>query len=292
MKHAEIQQAQPNDAEVYAKVEQAIHFLTAHSHAQPDLETVAAQVGLSPFHFQRVFKRLAGISPKRFLQFTTLSQAKTLLRQNVPVLDVAYDVGLSGAGRLHDLFVNGEAVTPGTFKNGGEALTIRYGVHPSPFGYAFIALTPHGICELDLRSNQEDAIAVATTLHRKWPQAQLTEDPSATREAVVTMFAEGQSTVARYPLHLRGTNFQLKVWQAVLQIPEGGLSTYSDLATAVGVPKAVRAVGSAVGDNPVAFLVPCHRVLRKDGGIGGYATGLARKQALLAYEGLAVNTVT
>lgn len=287
MKPAEIKQAEPDQAEIYAKIEQAIHYLTTHSHEQPNLETVASQVGLSPFYFQRNFKKLSGISPKRFLQYTTLEQAKTLLRANHPVLDVAYDVGLSGAGRLHDLFVHGEAVTPGTFKNGGEALVIRYGVHPSPFGYAFIAITPHGICELNLHTSREKAECQADSLPRKWPRAKLVQDAASTAELARLIFDEGQTAAIQKPLHLRGTNFQLKVWQAILQIPEGSLTSYSELARAVGIPAAVRAVGSAVGDNPLAYIIPCHRVLRKDGGIGGYAGGLARKQAMLAYEALA-----
>lgn len=270
---------------VYAKIEEAIIYLEAHRHAQPDLETVADAVGLSPHHFQRVFTRLAGISPKRFLQYTTLEEAKSLLRARNSVLDTAYAVGLSGSGRLHDLFINGEGVTPGSFKSGGAAVVIRYGVHPCPFGYAFIAMTPHGICELDLRSTAMEAAARLEPLRAKWPLAEWREDRSATAPVIAAM-EEGQACILRHPLHLRGTNFQLKVWQALLRIPEGALSSYSEIAQAVGVPKAVRAVGSAVGYNPVAFLIPCHRVLRKDGGIGGYATGTARKQAMLAYEAL------
>lgn len=286
MQRAEIQQTEGNQAELYAKVEQAIHYLAEHSHEQPDLDTVAAQTGLSSHHFQRVFKRLAGVSPKRFLQYTTLEQAKTLLRGQNSVLDTSYAVGLSGAGRLHDLFLNGEAVTPGGYKTAGAGLTIRYGIHPTPFGYALIAVTEHGICELDLRSDYATAEAQAEELTRKWRQAALQRDDTATAAVVEQIFHEGQPCVSGLPLHLRGTNFQLKVWQAILQVPEGALTTYSEIAEAVGTPKAVRAVGSAVGDNPIAYLIPCHRVLRKDGGIGGYATGVARKQAMLSYEAL------
>lgn len=287
MQRAEIQQTEGNQAELYAKVEQAIHYLAEHSYEQPDLDTVAAQAGLSPHHFQRVFKRLAGVSPKRFLQYTTLEQAKTLLRGQNSVLDTSYAVGLSGAGRLHDLFLNGEAVTPGGYKTAGAGLTIRYGIHPTPFGYALIAVTEHGICELDLRSDYATAEAQAEGLTRKWAQAALQRDDAATAAVVEQIFREGQPCVSGLPLHLRGTNFQLKVWQAILRVPEGALTTYSEIAEAVGTPKAVRAVGSAVGDNPIAYLIPCHRVLRKDGGIGGYATGVARKQAMLSYEALA-----
>lgn len=286
MQQAEIQQEALNFAEIYAKIEQAIHYLTEHADEQPDLDTVATQVGLSPFYFQRLFKRLAGVSPKRFLQYTTLEQAKTLLRMDYSVLDAALDVGLSGPGRLHDLFINGEAATPGEFKSGGAGLVIRYGIQPTPFGYGMIALTQHGICELDVRTRYEEAEQAVAALSKKWPAAQLVHNMEATAEVARKAFADGQSAVRSLPLHLRGTNFQLKVWQALLRIPEGTLTTYGTLAEAVGVPKATRAVGSAVGDNPIAFLIPCHRVLRKDGSIGGYATGLARKQAMLAFEAL------
>lgn len=281
MKHAEIQQAEPNDAELYAKVEQAIHYLETHRLSQPDLEQVAQQFGLSAGHFQRVFKRMAGVSPKRFLQHTTLEEAKALLKRQESVLHVAYDVGLSGAGRLHDLFVQGAAVTPGAFKSGGAGLVIRYGIVPSPFGYAFLALTPHGICELDLRTELADAMVRKAAMPQRWPQAQLVEDVQAVAAVAAQVFGGGT-----HPLHLRGTNFQLKVWQALLHIPQGSLTDYSAVAQAVGNPKAVRAVGTAVGDNPIAYLIPCHRVLRKDGGIGGYATGTARKQTMLAFEAL------
>lgn len=288
-KSAENQQAEPNSAEIYAAIEEAIHFLSEHSQEQPDLETVAARFGLSAGHFQRVFKRMTGVSPKRFLQYTTLNEAKTLLRENHSVLDVAYAVGLSGGGRLHDLFVQGEAMTPGVFKSGGEGIEIRYGVHPSPFGYMFIATTPLGICELDIRTLYEDSTTQLARLRRKWPQAKLIHDVQATQAVMERILSDGQRAVQDMPLHLRGTNFQLKVWQAVLRVPEGELTDYSTLAQAIGSPKAIRAVGSAVGDNPIAYLIPCHRVLRKDGGIGGYATGLARKQTMLAYEALLTN---
>lgn len=285
--HAEIPQGEENHAALYAKVEAAIHYLAAHSENQPDLQAVAARAGLSPQHFQRVFKRLAGVSPKRFLQYTTLQQAKTLLRQNNAVLDVSYAVGLSGAGRLHDLFIHGEAMTPGSYKSGGNGLEIRHGVAATPFGYALLAYTPHGICALDFRTDPAEAGALWQKLQHTWPQAVLVEDAQGAAALAKRIFAEEAPQAV--PLHLRGTNFQLKVWQALLHIPEGTLTHYSALAASVGAPKAVRAVGSAVGDNPLAYLIPCHRVLRKDGGIGGYATGLARKQALLAYEALLQN---
>lgn len=273
----------------YQKIELAIHFIETHFEEQPDLDRVAEQVGLSPFHFQKLFTRLAGVSPKRFLQFTTLEEAKKALTVEANLLDASYAVGLSGPSRLHDLFMVGEAVTPGDFKRGGETLTITYGWHASPFGDCLIAMTPHGICEVNFCTKESERDAAVALLRRKWPKAELVQNASQTKSVMDAMFAEGQPSVANMKLHLRGTNFQLKVWQALLRIPEGALTDYSALAHAIGAPKANRAVGSAVGDNPIAFLIPCHRVLRKDGGIGGYATGTARKRCMLAYEALSVN---
>lgn len=272
---------------LYQKMEAAIAYIEAHADEQPDLQALAAKAGLSAFHFQKSFKRLVGISPKRFLQHTTLEAAKKRLTGNANLLDVAYDVGLSGPGRLHDLFISGEAVTPGVYKSGGEALTIDYGMHETPFGWALLAMTAHGICQLDFRATQGEMDAVLQTLKRTWPHAVIRENPARTEPLVQAMLLEGQGAVRRMPLHLRGTNFQLKVWQALLQVPEGSLTDYSAIAHAIGHGKATRAVGSAVGDNPIAFLIPCHRVLRKDGGIGGYASGTPRKRAMLAYEALA-----
>ncbi len=269
---------------MYQKIEQAIAYIEAHADAQPDLDAVASEIGLSPFHVQRQFKQLAGISPKRFLQHTTLEKAKQCLTQEANLLDTAFSVGLSGTGRLHDLFLNGTATTPGGYKSGGDGITLTYGVHETPFGVCLLAITPQGICEMDYFP---DVASVHTkTLRKKWPHAEIVRDDVATQPFIDRMFAQGQGSVHTLPLHLRGTNFQLKVWQALLNIPEGALSNYSALAEAVGSPKAVRAVGSAVGDNPIAYLIPCHRVLRKDGGIGGYATGTPRKRAMLAYESL------
>lgn len=272
---------------LYLKIEQVIAYIEAHAAEQPDLERLAAQAGLSVFHFQRVFKRLVGVSPKRFLQFCTLEAAKQQLTQDANLLDVSFAVGLSGPGRLHDLFINGEAVTPGVFKAGGETTLIDYGIHETPFGWALVAMTEHGICELDFCSSDAPLHTMTESLKLKWPKAQTRENPARTAEVIEAMLLEGQGAVTRLPLHIRGTNFQLKVWQALLRVPEGALTDYSAIARAIGHATATRAVGSAVGDNPIAFLIPCHRVLRKDGGIGGYATGTPRKRAMLAYEALA-----
>lgn len=271
-----------SQTDIYKKVEEAILYLESHFYEQPDLETVAKESGLSPFHFQRLFKQLAGISPKRFLQYTTLEEAKKLLTKNANLLDVSFDVGLSGPGRLHDLFLAGEAVTPGEYKTAGKGISITYGIHESPFGYALVGLTNQGLCELDFRSSEREIKQAVNKLQQKWNAADIKEQERSTSHVLDAIF-----TGKKLPrLHLRGTNFQLKVWQALLAIPDGALSSYSEIAEAIGSPKAVRAVGSAVGDNPIAYLIPCHRVLRKDGGIGGYATGTARKRAMLAYEAL------
>lgn len=272
---------------LYLKIEQAIAYIEAHAAEQPDLERLAEQAGLSMYHFQRVFKRLVGVSPKRFLQFCTLEAAKRQLTRDANLLDVSFAVGLSGPGRLHDLFINGEAVTPGVFKTGGETTVIDYGIHETPFGWALVAMTEHGICELDFCSQEAPLPTMPENLKRKWPKAQIRQNPARTAGVIDAMLMEGQGVVTRLPLHVRGTNFQLKVWQALLRVPEGALTDYSAIARAIGHETATRAVGSAVGDNPIAFLIPCHRVLRKDGGIGGYATGTPRKRAMLAYEALA-----
>ena len=269
----------------YRRVEAAIAYLRTNVHRQPSLSDVAAHVGLSPFHFERLFRRWAGTTPKRFLQAVTLAHAKEALAESRSVLDAAYDAGLSGPGRLHDLFVAVEAVTLGEFKRGGEGLTVRYGVHPTPLGPALVGLTERGVCALSFVDEGEGAQAVAD-LAAAWPEADLVEDPEATRAVVEAAFSEGEE---REPLRvlLRGTNFQLQVWRALLRIPPGRVLAYDDVAALLERPTAARAVGRAVGQNPVAVLIPCHRVLRKDGALGGYRWGLDRKRALLAREAVA-----
>ena len=268
----------------YRRVEAAIAYLRDHAEAQPSLGDVAAHVGLSPFHFERLFRRWAGTTPKRFLQAVTLERAKAALAESRSVLDAAYDAGLSGPGRLHDLFVTVEAVTPGEFKRGGDGLTIRYGVHETPLGPALVGLTERGLCALSFVDEGAETKAVAD-LAAAWPEADLVEDAEVTRAVVDAAFAAGAD---RAPLRvlLRGTNFQLQVWRALLRIPPGRVLAYDDVAALLGRPTAARAVGRAVGQNPVAVLIPCHRVLRKDGALGGYRWGLDRKRVLLAREAL------
>ncbi len=266
----------------YRTVEQAIAFLAANARRQPDLQEVAAAVGLSEYHFQRLFTRWAGISPKRFLQFLTKEHAKALLDRSTNLLDTTMQVGLSSLGRLHDLFITTEAVTPGEYRNRGSGLAIRYGLHATPFGTCLIGITDRGICHLGFVRRSEGA--AVDELVSRWQQAEMIEDVSATAPLVEPIFEA--SLRAREPLHLhlRGTNFQLKVWEALLQVEPGGLTTYSQLAKRIGDPHAARAVGGAVGANPLPVLIPCHRVIRAMGEFGDYHYGAARKLALLGWE--------
>ncbi len=270
----------------YQRIETAINFIVEQGNAQPSLEEIAAAVHLSPFHFQRLFSQWAGVTPKRFLQTLTVERAKALLAHSKPLLEVSDLVGLSGPSRLHDHFVKLEAVTPGEYKNAGSGLTINYGISETPFGLVFLATTARGICKIAF-VNSSDIGAPLEQLVAEWPNAQVVENIEATGELVDNLFqAKAAETEVSQPvsLYVRGTNFQVKVWKALLQIPLGALTSYSEVATAVGSPKAVRAVGTAVGANPAAFAIPCHRVIRQSGGIGGYRWGETRKHAIHAWE--------
>ena len=265
----------------YPRIETAIRYLADHVDEQPSLSAVASEVGLSPFHLQRVFKRWAGISPKRLLQLLTVEHAKELLDESSNVLDAAYETGLTGPARLHDHFVALEAVTPGEYKRGGVGLEILYGVHDSPFGEMFLAQTARGICRLTFPAKGE--AAERDWLAQRWPGAEIRRDPRTTAATARRVFDLAPKDE---PLRLlvQGTNFQTAVWRALLEIPEGAVSTYSRIAEAIGRPRAVRAVGNAVGANPISYLIPCHRVLREVGALGGYRWGPERKQAILAWE--------
>jgi len=268
-------------SEHYTLVEQAIEFIEANVRRQPELDEIAAAVGMSEYHFQRLFTRWTGISPKRFMQFLTKEQAKQLLARSENLLDTTHQVGLSSLGRLHDLFVTTEAVTPGEYKSAGQGLTIRYGVHHTPFGKCLIATTERGICNLSfVESSEGKAI---DELVSNWQHAQMTEDFTSTAPLVARIFSDFQPD-SPLKLHLRGTNFQIKVWEALLKIPTGALTTYEHIAVKIGKPQALRAVGTAVGHNPIAYLIPCHRVIRKSGEYGNYRFGSARKKAILAKE--------
>jgi len=271
-------------SEDYTRIEQAILFLERNYRDQPSLSEIADNIGLSEYHFQRLFTHWVGISPKRFLQYLTKEHAKEILEGSASVLEAAYQTGLSGPGRLHDLFVVAEAMTPGEYKNRGEGLLIRYGFHPSPFGECLIAMTERGICYLAFVENNDYDRALREVITR-WQKAEYLEDPGHTRSYVSPIFSLGQgNTSLPVRLHLQGTNFQLKVWEALLCIPSGQMVTYEDLAITIGKPSAARAVGSAVGQNPVPVLIPCHRVIHKLGDFGNYRYGSARKKALLGYE--------
>jgi AraC family transcriptional regulator, regulatory protein of adaptative response / methylated-DNA-[protein]-cysteine methyltransferase len=267
----------------YARIERAIHFIDAHATQQPTLDEVAASAGLSSFHFQRLFTRWAGISPKRFLQYLTLEHAKALLAERRSLLDTSLAVGLSGSSRLHELFVAITAMTPGEYKQGGAGLRIRYGVHTSPFGDALLAACDRGLCALSFLGTGK--AAAVSDLRAKWPAAVFEEAPGITAEFAARAFP-GRRPSGREPLALlvRGTGFQVKVWEALLRIPPGHVATYHDVARAAGAETAWRAAASAIGENPIAFLIPCHRVIRSTGAFGEYRWGATRKRAMLAWE--------
>lgn len=272
----------------YARIERAIGYLETHAREQPELRAIARHVGLSEFHFQRLFRRWAGVSPKRFLQFLTADYARRLLERSHTVLDAAHETGLSGGGRLHDLMISIHAATPGELRQRGAGLTLRYGFHPTPFGECLVALTERGIAALAfITATREQALA---ELQERWPHATLRRAPADTRAIAERAFAptrRGQPLT----LHLPGSNFQIKVWEALLRVPPGAALSYETLAESIGASRATRAVASAVARNPVAVLIPCHRVIRKTGAFGEYHWGTARKQALLAWEAAQVDAV-
>jgi len=250
---------------------------------QPTLDEIAAHVHLSPFHFQRLFSRWAGVTPKRYLQVLTLKRAKALLQESRPLLEVADTLGLSSGSRLYDHFVQLEAVTPGEYKQRGAGLVIDHGMHDTPFGQAFVALTPRGICNFSFLDEQAPQTPLSA-LAQRWPEAELREAPSRTQSVIHTMFDGSKAPDRPISLHVSGTNFQISVWRALLQIPPAKVVSYAQVASAVGNPKAARAVGLAVGANPVALMIPCHRVIQQNGKLGGYHWGETRKQAIHAWE--------
>lgn len=271
-----------SDAE-HPAIAAAIRFLAENVEDQPSLEAAAAVADMSPFHFQRTFKAWTGVSPKRFVQFLTVGRAKDELRADASVLDAALASGLSGPSRLHDLFLASEAATPGAYKAKGAGLTIRYGTHLTPFGPVTVGLTEKGMCWLGfVDADVPDAL---DELRHDWPAATLIEDAAGTGEAAADAFAwaEGRGS-APLRLHVRGTNFQLKVWEALLTIPPGTTTTYGELAARLNNPKASRAIGRAVGANPISLLIPCHRVIGAAGALTGYRWGTTRKRAILAME--------
>ncbi|MBD2110679.1 methylated-DNA--[protein]-cysteine S-methyltransferase [Nodosilinea sp. FACHB-141] len=269
------------DNETYRQIAEAIAFLRQHHLDQPDLAAVARHVHLSEYHFQRLFTRWAGISPKRFLQNLTVDYAKAKIAETKSLMDLTGDVGLSSPSRLHDLFVSLEAVSPGEFKSGGAGLKICYGIHATPFGLCLLAKTARGICNLHFLETPDQAMA-EHLLQAEWPRATLVDDQPGTAEECHRIFTPDPDRPLA--LAVKGTNFQIQVWRALLQIPPGGLTTYQGLAEAIGRPTAARAVGNAIGQNPVGYLIPCHRVIRASGEWGGYRWGPARKTLLLGWE--------
>jgi AraC family transcriptional regulator of adaptative response/methylated-DNA-[protein]-cysteine methyltransferase len=268
----------------YQIVGQALDYLQTHYQEHPSLNEMAQSVNLSEYHFQRLFSRWVGISPKRFMQYLTKEQAKQLLAQSDDLLSVSYATGLSGPGRLHDLFVNYEAVTPGEYKLGGRGLDIQYGFHHSPFGECLVAVTTRGICTLIFLQNGDRDSAVSS-LKRDWPAAKFTLDNEGTKRVIDEMMGllqEEPSSPVR--LYFKGTNFQIKVWEALLRIPSGSVVSYEDVAIHIGMPGASRAVGNAIARNPLPVLIPCHRVIRKSAEFGDYRYGASRKKALLGWE--------
>ena len=268
----------------YDMVRRSLAFMTENWRDQPSLEAIAEKSGVSPHHMQRVFTRWAGLSPKAFLQAVTIDHARELLRDSASILDTAYEVGLSGPGRLHDLFVTHEGMSPGIYKARGKGLVIRYGFHDSPFGLALVMTTELGLCGLAFADAGEQKAALADMMGR-WPEADYAEDLRATAPVAQRIF-ETEAWQPDQPLRVVfiGTDFEIRVWETLMRIPLGRATTYSDIAAHLGKPNAARAVGTAVGKNPVSFVVPCHRVLGKSGGLCGYHWGLTRKRAILGWE--------
>lgn len=271
----------------YNRIAEAINYIKLNFKNQPNLDDVAEKVHLSPFHFQRLFTDWAGISPKKFLQYLSLDYAKGILKDKQATLfDTAFETGLSGTGRLHDLFINIEGMTPAEYKNGGKELDINYSFAETPFGNIIVASTPKGICYMAFADDREEAF---DQLLQQFPNATYTQVVDVTQQDALFIFKKDWSELSSIKLHLKGTNFQLKVWETLLKIPMGGLSTYGDISQQLNSPGASRAVGSAVGANPVAFLIPCHRVIKSTGETGQYHWGSTRKSAMIGWEAAMVN---
>lgn len=268
----------------YDRISSAMAYLVEQATAQPSLEEIAAHVHLSPYHFQRMFCRWAGTTPKRFLQVLTLERSKELLDESRSLLEVSHELGLSGSSRLHDHFVQLEAVTPGEYKNKGKQVHIEYGVHPTPLGSMFVAITQRGVCRAEFMdfNNIEELL---DDLRNSWPCSSIEENVASTRH-VIDAFFGNDTTVKQGPLslHVAGTNFQIAVWRALLKIPPGAVASYAQVATALGAPRSARAVGNAIGANPVALLIPCHRVIQQSGALGGYRWGVTKKRMVQTWE--------
>jgi AraC family transcriptional regulator of adaptative response/methylated-DNA-[protein]-cysteine methyltransferase len=266
----------------YERIAEAIAYIRLNFKSQPNLDDVAEKVNLSPFHFQRMFTEWAGISPKKFLQYLSLEYAKGILKdQQATLFDTAYETGLSGTSRLHDLFINIEGMTPAEYKNGGKALSINFSYAETPFGNIIVASTPKGICYMAFADDKDTAF---NELYAQFPNASYYQMVDMAQQNALNIFKSDWSQLSQIKLHLKGTDFQIKVWEALLKIPTGGLNTYSNIANTVKLPSASRAVGSAIGANPVAFLIPCHRVIKSTGEFGQYHWGANRKTAIIGWE--------
>jgi len=266
----------------YNRIAEAITYIKQNFKTQPNLDEVAEKIHLSPFHFQRLFTDWAGVSPKKFLQYTSVEYAKNILKDKQATLfDAAYQTGLSGTSRLHDLFVKIEGMTPGEFKNGGENLAINYSYAESPFGNILVASTSKGVCYMHFADDEEKALA---NLQQRFPNAQFKQMVDLVQQNALYIFTHDWSKLSQIKLHLKGTDFQLKVWETLLKIPMGQLSTYGSIAEKIQVPNASRAVGTAIGSNPIAFLIPCHRVIQSTGTLGGYMWVTTRKTAMIGWE--------
>ena len=271
----------------YDRVEEAIEYINTHFKSQPGLDEVAERIHLSPYHFQRLFTDWAGVSPKKFLQYISIEHAKNILKEGkASLFDVAFETGLSGTGRLHDLFINIEGMTPGEYKNGGENLSINYSFAESPFGDILVASTSKGICHMAFADNDKEALK---TLQNSFPSAHYKQMVDLIQQNALYIFTHDWKDLDKIRLHLKGTAFQIKVWEALLKIPMGQLSTYGNIADQLDSPGASQAVGSAVGSNPVAFLIPCHRVIQSTGVVGQYHWGSIRKSAMIGWEAAKVS---
>ncbi len=278
-----------NEKTNFSRIEEAIGYITTNFKTQPGLDEVAEKIHLSPYHFQRLFTDWAGVSPKKFLQYISVEHAKNILKDKQATLfDAAFETGLSGTGRLHDLFINIEGMTPGEYKNGGQNLIINYSYAETPFGDILVASTFKGICYMAFADSEQDAL---TALQRNFPKAQYKQMVDLIQQNALYIFAKDWKNLSRIKLHLKGTEFQLKVWETLLKIPMGQLSTYGNIAEHIQSPKASRAVGSAIGDNPVAFLIPCHRVIQSTGTFGQYHWGSNRKAAMIGWEAAKANSL-
>lgn len=272
----------------YNRIAEAIAYIKQNFKAQPSLEEVAEKINISPFHFQRLFTDWAGVSPKKFLQYISVQHAKQILKgKQATLFDAAAETGLSGTGRLHDLFVNIEGMTPGEFKNGGENLAINYSYAESPFGNILVASTAKGICYMAFADEETESLAI---LQKTFPNAQYKQVVDLIQQNALYIFTHDWKKLSKIKLHLKGTDFQLKVWEALLKIPMGQLSTYGSIAEQIKNSNASRAVGTAIGNNPVAFLIPCHRVIQSTGTIGGYMWGPTRKTAIIGWEAARTNS--